>query len=156
GTHLPHPVRSGFEDGRRVARHRSAVDVRAAAGRRRRRRRCRGARVEQRRDEGVAGEFAAVRSNCRVKSVSGGVTRSATQVPNYSAYSLQLVPGPPDGRAGFGFSSANVLGSLRYRLSECGCFVSGKADGSFVAVLVGPAHPTALMPISNTTAAVPV
>jgi len=37
-------------------------------------------------------------------------------------------------------------------LSECGYFVSGNADGSFVVVLDGPAHPIALVPISNTTA----
>jgi len=35
-------------------------------------------------------------------------------------------------------------------LSECGCFVSGNAEGSFD--LVGPAQPIALTPISNTTA----
>jgi hypothetical protein len=68
------------------------------------------------------------------------------------ASDLQFVPPLPDGRAGFGFSSADVFGSLRCRLSECGCFVSGKADGSFVVVLVGPAHPTAPMPMNNTMA----
>src|SRR5262249_58871181 len=107
---------------------RSAVDVRAAPRRRRCRRRCRAARVEQCRDEGASGEFAAV-----------------------SQFVPPAVPGPPDGRAGFRFSSAVVLGSLRCKLSECGYFVSGNADGSFV-VVVGPAHPTAPMPISNTTA----
>jgi len=94
--------------------------------------------------------------------ISPRFARGATPVPELLAWceccaagpltTLQLPPPvPPDGRAGFGFSSAVVLGSLRCRLSECGYFVSGNADGSFV-VLVGPAHPYALMPVNNITA----
>ena len=54
------------------------------------------------------------------------------------------VPGPPDGRAGFGCSAASVLGSLRVSSSECGGFVPGSADGSLVVFRVGPAQAIAL------------
>lgn len=61
------------------------------------------------------------------------------------------VPGPPDGRAGLGCSSASVLGSPRSSSSECGGVVPGNAEGPFV-VLVGPAQPVPITPISNTRA----
>src|SRR5262249_26977765 len=54
------------------------------------------------------------------------------------------VPGPPDGRAGFGCSAASVLGSLRVGSSECGGFVPGSADGSLVVFRVGRAQAIAL------------
>src|SRR5437867_495493 len=100
--------------------------------------------MEQRRDEDAARESPPMSPE--------GASRP---LPHFTALrapgQYPPVPGPPDGRAGLGCSSASVLGSPRSRLSECGGVVPGNAEGSFV-VRVGPAQPVAITSISNTTA----
>ena len=154
--HLPYPVRSRFEGGRRLARCRSSFDLRGAAGRRGRRRRRRSARVEQRRDEGAAREPAAVRSTGRWRDYDFLARESRHTSLNALQFVPPPVPGPPDGRAGLGCSSASVLGSLRFRSSECGGFVPGNADGSLV-LRVGPTQAIALTaaPLGGTSVAAP-